>query len=271
MRKLIFPLLALTIMGCQELQTKFEIKYPKLTDGDYIQWHGDNPLANELALIGLDYFMNIEFEKAYAFFEEALRYDSTMFAPHVCLAEMALNGSEKQKFHIAEAKKNVADNNETSKLFVSLLDNEPDGKFLGYFDSSKALNMWKKMHEMEPKGRFIQLFYAFNLKDTEKSIEVINNFIEMAKKQGFTYGFFNNLLGYRYLSLGEKEKSKLVFESYINAYPKGNNPYDSMGDFYLRTGDTLMAKKSYKKAIEIYPFANATKTKLKSLRGGTVN
>ena len=125
MKKILFPLLVLLI-GCEDSQKKLEIKYPKLTDGNYIEWHGDNPLANELALVGVHYFMNIEFEKAYPFFEEALRYDSTMFAPHVCLAEMALNGSEKQKFHIAEAKKNVADNNETSKLFVSLLDNEPD-------------------------------------------------------------------------------------------------------------------------------------------------
>ena len=265
MKNILFPLLVLLI-GCEDSQKKLEIKYPKLTDGNYIEWHGDNPLANELALVGVHYFMNIEFEKAYPFFEEALRYDSTMFAPHVCLAEMALNGSEKQKFHIAEAKKNVADNNETSKLFVSLLDNEPDGKFLGYFDSSKALNMWKKMHEMEPKGRFIQLFYALNLEDTEKSIDVTNSFIEIAKKQGFRHGFFNNLLGYRYLSLGNKEKSKLAFENYINAYPKGNNPYDSMADFYLKTGDTLIAKKLLKKAIETYPFAQASKNKLKSLQ-----
>ena len=64
MKKILFPLLVLLI-GCEDSQKKLEIKYPKLTDGNYIEWHGDNPLANELALVGVHYFMNIEFEKAF--------------------------------------------------------------------------------------------------------------------------------------------------------------------------------------------------------------
>jgi hypothetical protein len=39
-----------------------------------------------------------------------------------------------------------------------------------------------------------------------------------------------------------------------------------MADFYLKTGDTLIAKKLLKKAIETYPFAQASKNKLKSLQ-----
>ena len=37
-------------------------------------------------------------------------------------------------------------------------------------------------------------------------------------------------------------------------YPDGCNPYDSMGEFYLDTGDTANAEKYYKMALEKYPF-----------------
>ena len=50
-----------------------------------------------------------------------------MFAPHVCLAEMSLDGSEKPEYQISQAKKNVEENNETSKVFVSILDQKPNG------------------------------------------------------------------------------------------------------------------------------------------------
>ena len=116
--------------------------------------------------------MNAEQEKAFTYFEEALRYDPSMFAPHVCLAEMSPDGSEKQKYHIEQAKKNVEDNNITSKKFVSILDADPDG-YWGYFDSSKALELWKEMHELEPKGNFIKAFYAYNIKDNDESIKML--------------------------------------------------------------------------------------------------
>ena len=121
MRKTLLYLFAcLTITACnhpQNTTSKFSAPGP----GKYIEWFGKNDMANEFAMIGMRHFMNAEQEKAYTFFETALSYDSDMFAPHVCLAEMSLDGSEKQKYHISQAKKNVSDNNETSKLFVSIL------------------------------------------------------------------------------------------------------------------------------------------------------
>ena len=59
----------------------------------------------------------------WCFAEKALEYDPSLFGPHVVLAGFAVNGSDKQKMHIEKAKENVEDNNETSKLFVKLVDN----------------------------------------------------------------------------------------------------------------------------------------------------
>ena len=198
--------------------------------------------------------MNAEQEKAFAFFEAAIAYDPTMFAPHVCLAEMSLDGSEKQQYHIEEAKKNVADNNETSKLFVTILDQDPDG-YWGYFDSSKAHELWKKMHELEPRGNFIQQFYVHTMKDNDQSIATINKFIAEAKASNDAYENLLNLLGYKLMAIGDMEGAEKAFSDYIELI-NGYNAYDSMGEYYLKNEMKDDAKALYNKAIENYRFAS---------------
>ena len=52
--------------------------------------------------------------------------------------------------------------------------------------------------------------------------------------------------------------AKQNFEKYISLYPNGSNPYDSMGEFYLITGDTANARKYYNMSLEKYPFSNSS-------------
>ena len=246
--------LCFIIIACNNTQ-KTSSKFSALGPGKYIEWLGNDDMANEFAMIGIRHFLNAEQEKAYAFFETAIYYDPDMFAPHVCLAEMSLDGSEKQKYHISQAKKNVLDNNETSKLFVSILEQNPDG-YWGYFDSSKAHELWKKMHELEPRGNFIKQFYVSTMKDNEKSIATINTFIDEAKKNNQPYENLLNLLGYKLMANGDMDGAEKVFLDYIKAYPQGYNAYDSMGEFYLKNEMSELAKDMYMKAIEKYRFSN---------------
>jgi len=252
MKNIFLITLLIVLIGCQEKKDPFI--HPASLEGNYIEWLGDNRIANELALTGMYHFMNAEQEKAFTYFEEALRYDPSMFAPHVCLAEMSADGSQKQKYHIEQAKKNVEDNNITSKKFVSILDAEPDG-YWGYFDSSKALELWKEMHELEPKGNFIKAFYAYNIKDNDESIKMLEKFANQAKEEGERYEHLLNTLGYKYMAKGDVSTASSYFIAYIKEYEDGYNPYDSMGEFWLKKGDTLTAKSYYQKAIEKFPFA----------------
>ena len=254
----------LMISACNNPQ-KTSSKFSAPGPGKYIEWFGDNEMANEFAMIGMRHFMNAEQEKAYAFFETALSYDSSMFAPHVCLAEMSLDGSEKQEYHISQAKKNVAENNETSKVFVSILDQKSDG-YWGYFDSSNAHELWKKMHELEPKGNFIKQFYAWTMKDKEQSIATINKFIANAKTNNESYENLLNLLGYKLMSKGDMEGAEKVFLDYIKAYPDGYNAYDSMGEYYLKNEMNEPAKEMYMKALEKYQFANNARNVISKMK-----
>ncbi len=262
MKNIFLVTLLVVSIACQNQKDPF--KHPASLEGNYIEWLGENRIANELALTGMYHFMNAEQEKAYTYFEEALRYDPSMFAPHVCLAEMSVDGSEKQKYHIEQAKKNVEDNNSTSKKFVSILDAEPDGNW-GYFDSSKAAELWAEMHELEPRGNFIRHFYAYNIKDIDESINTLVEFANQAKEQGERYENLLNLLGYKHMAKGDMGTASAYFKNYINMYPNEYNAYDSMGEFMLKMGDTIAAQKYYQKAIEKFPFARNARSVLKEI------
>ncbi len=60
-----------------------------------------------------------------------------------------------------------------------------------------------------------------------------------------------NMLGYMSLDMEQPEKSKMFFEFGIEFYPNSPNPYDSMADYYERTGDKATAIKFVTKAYEL--------------------
>jgi beta-lactamase regulating signal transducer with metallopeptidase domain len=62
-----------------------------------------------------------------------------------------------------------------------------------------------------------------------------------------------NLLGYKYLYNGDKEKALGVFKMNIDAYPDSWNVYDSCGEAYAHAGKYDKAKKYYKKSLELNP------------------
>ena len=67
-------------------------------ESQFIQWSGDDEIANAMVSAGIDCAMNIEFEKAYTFFDAAVQKDPTLFAPHVMLAQLS-KGDKKAHIH----------------------------------------------------------------------------------------------------------------------------------------------------------------------------
>lgn len=54
-----------------------------------------------------------------------------------------------------------------------------------------------------------------------------------------------------YMQMGKKDKSKLFFELGIKYYPKSDNMYDSMAEFYEAENDFKSALEFTKKAYSI--------------------
>lgn len=224
----------------------------------YIEWTGEDEIANEMVWRGMWHLMNIEREKAYAFFEAAVGQDPSLFAPHVALAWMS--EGDKKAHHTSEAKRLVEGKNEPSRLFVSLLD-VPEGKDA----KAKYRAIWKKMHEVAPDGDFVYFQYILSMDDPKAQIAELEKLAERLKTKERGDAHVHNILGYLYYDIGDKEKAKMHFEKYMELYPDGYNSYDSMGEFYLNEGNLEKALAYYKKAREHYPSAVSANNKIEEI------
>ncbi len=225
----------------------------------YIEWGGDDEIANAMVQHGMDHFMNIEFEKAYAFFEAAVKRDPSLFAPHVALAN--LSKGDKKEYHKKKANELVEGKNEVSKMYVSLLDID----YKSDDAAQQRRETWKKMHELAFNGRFVHFNYAWSQEDVSDRIAELEKLAAKNEKDNYGTGHIHNLLGYAYYSQDEKSKAKAHFEKYLELRPNGYNAQDSMGEFYLNEGDLESALAYYQKAVENYPGASNAKAKIKEI------
>jgi tetratricopeptide (TPR) repeat protein len=277
MKKLIL-IISILILGCDTTTSTQNNQWTfDSTDGSYIQWNGENTNANEMLHHAMKHLYNVENEKSMTFFEKVLEYDSTLFGPHVVLAGFSVEGSEKQKMHIEKAKALVEDNNETSKVFVSMLDLPRGGNWP--LVTEGAHDLWSKMRELEPKGKLIHYYYAFTNPDPNQRIKEMelllseirdqkgdSNSLPTSGDHSYMVPPIINSLGYFYYGIGEKEKAKTHFDEYLSLY-KGYNAYDSMGEFYYNEGDMGNALKYYNKAIEMYPPATSATSMIAKING----
>ena len=277
MKKLIL-VLSIIFIGCETNQNRDNATWSfDSSTGDYIEWQSDNDFANEMTNAAFVHLYNVEYEKAMVFFEKALEYDPSLFGPHVVLAGLSPEGSEKSEMHIKKAKENVADNNDTSKLFVSLLDLPRQSRWWPLLGPG-AHDKWAEMRSIEPKGKLIHFYYSFTIPGLENKIREMESLLsELRDGVGETESLavsgdhsymvapITNVLGYFYYNQGDKEKAKSLFEEYIDLQPNGYNSYDSMGEYYCNEGALESAKSYYSKAVENYFGANTANGKLREL------
>lgn len=241
----------------------FSCEQPEQTENDPspfhdgINWQGDNEIANHLTSRGIGHWMNIEQEKAYVLFEEAVNVDSSLFACHTALAMMSWG--DKREYHKTMAKKYVEGKSETSKLFVSLLDLPRDSTA-----ANARREIWAKMHEIS-NGPFIHLRYAMSRADRIESIDELDKLEAILSEIGWQPNYVYNMKGYfKYLE-GDLEGGTQEIEKYLAMYPDGYNPLDSRAEFYLFAEDTVTAIEYYRKAREKFPFAISAQNSLRFL------
>ena len=75
-----------------------------------------------------------------------------------------------------------------------------------------------------------------------------------------------NFLGYTLLGEENLNMALAIFQLNVQLFPEEANPYDSLGDAYLKKGDTELAIESFKKALEKDPGFESSKRKLEKLK-----
>ena len=224
-----------------------------------IEWFGDNEIANNHVSHGITHLMNIELAKAYAFLEAAVDEDPSLFAPHVVLS--LLTTGEKAAYHAEQAKQNVADKGEVSKLYVSLLD-VPRGS-----EGAEARRaIWEQMYQAAPpEANLVHFYYALTREDGKDTIAALETLLAEPNPNNRSLAHVHNILGYAYYAEGDKEQAKQHFDAYLAMYPNGYNAHDSMGEYYLFEGDLEQAKAHYEHARELFPMSQNANAKLEEL------
>lgn len=232
---------------------------------NYIQWSNGNELHDEMIYSGINHFLNVEREKAYVFFEKAIKIDSASFGAHAMLSTLSLPNSEKQELHYQLAKKHSENKNENSKRFVSLLELKSENGKRGIWGFDKEKNdIWEKMYESEPRGKFIQFYRASTNPDLN---ERIKNLEEVKEAWGEPNNApVINFLGYLYYRNGDKEKSEESFKRYLELYPDGYNSLDSMAEFFMFEKNYEEAKKYYEMVLNIFPYSTSARSSLNKIK-----
>jgi tetratricopeptide (TPR) repeat protein len=62
-----------------------------------------------------------------------------------------------------------------------------------------------------------------------------------------------NTYGYVLMAAGEVQKAGIVFKLNTQLYPDKSNVFDSLGEYYFKTGNRSLAKENYQKVLQMEP------------------
>ena len=204
-------------------------------------WTTNSDAAKDLALNGASHMMNAEFAQAYDNFSRAVTLDPDFTVALVFMAN--LTTGETKKTYIEKALKSAENKTEGEKLFASTVDEKST--------AASRRDIWAKLHSMFPDGAMLANVYVQTRATPEERLAAGEEFLKKFPDEPSIY----NTLAYFYMQdKKDNAMAKQYFEKYISMYPDGCNPYDSMGEFYINTGDNDNAEKYYKMALEKYPF-----------------
>ncbi len=96
------------------------------------------------------------------------------------------------------------------------------------------------------------------LKESGLTIEdQVSLFFRLKEEDPDAYTFGNedelNMYGYDLLWNNQTSEAIEIFKMIVAAFPKSSNAYDSLGEAYLKEGDTELALLNYRKSLELNP------------------
>lgn len=256
MKKVIVYLLSMSLLWNAALQAQNTTPQKKADEKSMGQkkmtWTSASDAAKELASEGAKHHMNVEYEQAYDKFLAAIKLDPNFTIPLVFLATMT-NGDTK-KMYAKRAIESAANKTEGEKLFASIVDEKATR------ESNRQV--WAKLHEMFPDGAMINHYYVVTRATPQETFAAAQDYL----KKFPDAAAMNNVVAYYYMNeKKDYDMAKQYFEKYIQLYPEGSNPYDSMGEFYAITGDANNAEKYYTMSLEKYPYSTSSITALKKI------
>ncbi|MDQ6756892.1 MAG: hypothetical protein M3004_08145 [Bacteroidota bacterium] len=248
MRKITVNILGILLLSILSISSFSQKKAKEKT----MTWTTTSPAAKKLAESGANHLMNAEFALAYQDLMAAVKLDPNFTVPLVFLANLTKGST--QKTFAQRAIKSSKTKTAGEKLFATLTDEN------GTQESRREI--WAKLHTMFPDGGMIGHFYVITRATPDEQFAAAQDYM---KKFPDNASMYNNIAYYYLQNKKDNAMAKQYFEKYIAKYPEGYNPYDSMGEFYLLTGDMENAKKYYSMSLEKYPYNNSSLNALEKM------
>lgn len=139
------------------------------------------------------------------------------------------------------------------KHLVVILDNISQGRYHSGITNS-IINILNGQPAEMPKKSIAETLYktAKEKGGTAAVAEYRKLKADNSEKYDFSEGELNTL-GYQLLQMDKTNDAIEIFKLNVEMFPEAFNPYDSLGEAYLKAGNKELALKNYKKSIELNP------------------
>jgi tetratricopeptide (TPR) repeat protein len=152
---------------------------------------------------------------------------------------------------LAFLNKNIRDESATQDTFAQLASNMPSTEMKSY-----------TAEELPPTPN--QFFRIVESRGVDKALEIFRKFHELEPERVFFQERQLNLLGYQALNRGQIEDAIKLFQMNTVAYPHSCNTWDSLSDGYMAADDTENAIECMKKVLETIPIDTVNDDQLKA-------
>ncbi|MCH8035314.1 MAG: serine hydrolase [Bacteroidetes bacterium] len=138
------------------------------------------------------------------------------------------------------------------KYLIVLLNNT-GGTALNRMSIGITNILYGKPYDQPQKPIAEELFKTLSEKNIASAIQ---HYHDLKKKYPDNYNFREselNRLGYQLLGLEKVDEAIGIFKLNVESYPASSNVYDSLGEAYMKNGQTELAISNYKKSFELDP------------------
>lgn len=202
----------------------------------------DSELALEFFQTAMEAFDRVKLNEAKNNFEMAVKEDPDFFMAYFWMYFISGKNSKKIAEDALQSDASMSEGEEYIKTAFKYLMGGQNEKVVEYV--RKAIDLYPEDPDVYKILYILQLQIMW---DVEGAIETIQKAIESRPDYPLAY----NQLGYAMMELEKYKQAEEAFDTYIKLAPDIANPYDSKGDFYMKTGQYEKAYESYMKAYEI--------------------
>lgn len=188
---------------------------------------------------GVVYFDQLKLEKSWDNFAKAVELDPEFFMAHFWMYFITKDNSKNYAEKAFKTRSKLSKGEEELKMAL---------KYLVEGDSKKTilhLNTLVELHPHDPQPyKTLYTIQLHLLKEGESAFHTMEDAIKNCPKYGPAY----NQIAYVYMERKMFDEAEEALDMYLVLCPNEANPYDSKGDFYMRTGN-------YEEALESYTWA----------------